>query len=583
MKTMVVDIGSNTVKYNVFSLKDGTLTELGHASEAVKLISYIDEKGELSGEGLDRLCGTLTRFAADADGYKCKKIYAFATAGLRRTSDPQAVIGKIEERTGLRVRLLSAEEEGKSALAGVFLTCPMLPRAAVMIDMGGGSTELNFFEDRSSKALFSLPFGALSLKQTFGVGEDMDASEEKKIFGYVDEAFSGHTVPDGDSKKTAILVGGKAQACVKLLEAFFGIKVKNSPVKRETFAALLEAVQRPSDAQRAAMKALIPDRYDVMAAGLTGYEGLFRRLGAEDILFCRGGIREGYLQAVEGIKCLRAADKADKKKEKSEKKEAKKEPKEPEETSGRLLFEGMISLRALFDAQKSSFNDRKIEKLLYAKERIEKKKSEYLFLTHRAEEFGFEIELRPKKELQELAVGGSHGGVLALCSERTVREISLEDLPEKGFFVALEGMEDPYNLGYALRSIYAAGADGVLFLGKERFGSDGTVCRSSAGASERLPIYSADPAKAAELFKSAGYKIVCADQPNSVPMYEADLSRPLLLVVGGEKRGINGALLKHSDAVVRIDYGRSFDAALSAASASAVLAFEVFRQNRKKF
>ena len=64
-------------------------------------------------------------------------------------------------------------------------------------------------------------------------------------------------------------------------------------------------------------------------------------------------------------------------------------------------------------------------------------------------------------------------------------------------------------------------------------------------------------------------------------MYETDLTLPVFLVVGGEKRGISRSVLDKADAVVRIDYGRDFPAALSAASAATVLGFEIFRQNKK--
>ena len=68
---------------------------------------------------------------------------------------------------------------------------------------------------------------------------------------------------------------------------------------------------------------------------------------------------------------------------------------------------------------------------------------------------------------------------------------------------------------------------------------------------------------------------------DSVPVFDADLSLPLFLVVGGEKRGISRRLLDSSDLNVRIDYARDFTASLSAASAATVAGLdEVFRQNR---
>ena len=87
--------------------------------------------------------------------------------------------------------------------------------------------------------------------------------------------------------------------------------------------------------------------------------------------------------------------------------------------------------------------------------------------------------------------------------------------------------------------------------------------------------------KAAEIFKAMGYRLICADLPNSLPVYDCDLSLPVFLVVGGEKRGISRSVLEKADAIVRIDYGRDFPAALSAASAATVLGFEIFRQNKK--
>jgi 23S rRNA (guanosine2251-2'-O)-methyltransferase len=108
----------------------------------------------------------------------------------------------------------------------------------------------------------------------------------------------------------------------------------------------------------------------------------------------------------------------------------------------------------------------------------------------------------------------------------------------------------------------------------------GVVCRASAGASELLPIYIGDAETAVSTMKGKGYRIISADLRDSVSLYDADLSLPLLLVVGGEKRGISSTILETSDLRVRIDYAREFAASLSAASAATVCAYEVFRQNR---
>ncbi len=244
------------------------------------------------------------------------------------------------------------------------------------------------------------------------------------------------------------------------------------------------------------------------------------------------------------------------------------------------IFEGMTSIRAILDNLKENKpNARRIEKILYDREKLKSKAKEIGYLKKMAELFAFDIEETTKDIIDSLAVGASHGGIIAFCSQKSYKKLENSDIIDNGFYVMIEGIEDPYNFGYALRSIYASGADGIILLERNWLSAAGVVCRSSAGASERLNVYIAND-DFIELFKSRGYKIVCADIKNSVSVYDADLKKPIFLIVGGEKRGISSSIINQADLIVRIDYGRKFDAALSAASASTILAFEVYRNNK---
>ena len=84
------------------------------------------------------------------------------------------------------------------------------------------------------------------------------------------------------------------------------------------------------------------------------------------------------------------------------------------------------------------------------------------------------------------------------------------------------------------------------------------------------------------MFRSWGFRVICAGIRDSVDLYEADLRLPLLLVIGGEKRGISRGVLEHADLTVRIGYSdrHGFRGSLPSAASAAVLAFEVMRQNR---
>lgn len=244
------------------------------------------------------------------------------------------------------------------------------------------------------------------------------------------------------------------------------------------------------------------------------------------------------------------------------------------------VFEGMTSLSALLAAKESGTNDRPILEVRFDKAKKQKKFREFSFLERKCREMNIPLTLTDAAELEQICIGNTHGGVVAICGDRTLPSPTLENLPETGFLCQLEGIEDPYNFGYALRSLYAAGCDGILLGERNWMSAAGVVARASAGASEAFPVWAGDTDAAVSLLKQKGYRVVCAGIRDSVSLYDADLQKPLLLVVGGEKRGISAEMLSKADQIVRIDYGREFRGSLSAASAATVLGFEVLRQNK---
>lgn len=254
--------------------------------------------------------------------------------------------------------------------------------------------------------------------------------------------------------------------------------------------------------------------------------------------------------------------------------------KESEKFVASNILEGMTSISALLNAQGEPYNNRHVKEIWIDRARTEKLVRELRFLRAKAQELGFEIKLVPAEEIASHVIGNTHGGVIAFCSERTIPKLTAQDIRADGFYVYLEGIEDPYNFGYTLRSLYAAGADGVILSPRNWMSAGGVVARSSAGASELLPLFLSETDDLISLFHQANYRIYAAGIRDSISIYDAKLNHPLLLIVGGEKRGISRALLDCADQIVRIDYGRDFRGSLSAASAATVMAFEVMRQNR---
>jgi 23S rRNA (guanosine2251-2'-O)-methyltransferase len=240
------------------------------------------------------------------------------------------------------------------------------------------------------------------------------------------------------------------------------------------------------------------------------------------------------------------------------------------------VLEGVVAVRAALHGR-----SRELHRILI---RADKDDRPVAQLEQRARAAGIVVERVAAEEIDSAATGTTHGGVVALVGPRRFASLEKLGADEKAPFLALlDGIEDPFNFGYALRSLYAAGAHGAVLGPRNWMSAAGTVGRASAGASELLTLAVAEPLEAVESCSARGLTIVCAAAERGArAVYEADLRRPLLLVIGGERRGISRTVLARADLVVQIPYGRDFRASLGTTSAAAVLAFEVLRQRRNR-
>ena len=245
------------------------------------------------------------------------------------------------------------------------------------------------------------------------------------------------------------------------------------------------------------------------------------------------------------------------------------------------VFEGMTSISAIINSIKDGRNDRKIHEILFDKNKIKSKRPELSFLKANAEILGYELKICDAEEINSLANGTSHGGIIALCGDRIIQNLDIDNITSNGVYYMFEGIEDPYNFGNSIRSVYAAGADGIIIGARNWMSAAGVVARSSAGTSELIDMYVADTSEdAVSIFKSAGYTVICAGIRDSVDLFDADLQKPLLVIIGGEKRGISRAVLDMADQIVRIDYQKDFRGSLSTSASAAIFAFEINRKSR---
>lgn len=242
---------------------------------------------------------------------------------------------------------------------------------------------------------------------------------------------------------------------------------------------------------------------------------------------------------------------------------------------GQTILEGHLSIEAALAASSREVH------AIYV--RADKRDHTLRHLMRLAQGKGVPVERLPADEIDERAQGQTHGGVIAEVGPR--RFVELADLlpaDRTPFVVMIDGVEDPFNFGYALRALYAAGADGLVVRPRNWMSAAGTVARSSAGASEWIKTAVAETTEeAAAFFRERGLTVACAVENDSVPIDESDLCVPLFLLVGGEKRGITRSFLDQTDLRLRIPYGRDFAQSLGTTSAAAILGYEVMRQRKQ--
>jgi 23S rRNA (guanosine2251-2'-O)-methyltransferase len=198
-----------------------------------------------------------------------------------------------------------------------------------------------------------------------------------------------------------------------------------------------------------------------------------------------------------------------------------------------------------------------------------------------ARERGVLIEQVEGERIDELVRGRSHGGVVALVGSRRATSVPqlLAEVGEGSLIVMLDGIEDPFNFGQAVRALYAAGVDGLV-VRRSWETALGTVTRASAGATELMPTASTPSAEeAAAACRMAGMRVACAVADEAAPsLVESDLGGSLFVLIGGERRGVTRSFIDQADQRIRIAYGRDRAPELGAAMSAAIIGFEALRQ-----
>ena len=200
-------------------------------------------------------------------------------------------------------------------------------------------------------------------------------------------------------------------------------------------------------------------------------------------------------------------------------------------------------------------------------------------LLREAKSGGLQVATTSKEEMDVLARGGSHQGVLAVVGDYPYRDLEdLLDPPGPALLLVADGVTDPQNLGSMVRSAHILGATGLV-LPKDRSAAiNAAAVRVSSGATEHLDCARVtNLSRALKQIRAAGLWIAGAVESGGMAPSEVDLTQPTAIVLGNEQRGIRPLVLKQCDLRLTIGTQGRF-AALNVAAATAVLMYEAARQ-----
>jgi len=237
-----------------------------------------------------------------------------------------------------------------------------------------------------------------------------------------------------------------------------------------------------------------------------------------------------------------------------------------------LCFEGALSVKSVINHRARTVKEVWIDK--------SKDTKDIDYILNRCKSRHIAVKRIDAESIAKKAKGKTHGGILCFASPRTYENLEDLHLPQHPFLALIEGVEDPFNLGYCIRTLKAAGCDGIILSKRDWTSAEETLMKSSAGTFDSLPILQPENInETLHSLKQQGVKIISATRtPFSKPMTHVDLTQGLLLCIGGELRGLSRAVLDATDVSIVIPYPGTTKVALNAVSATAVLAFEVVRQ-----
>jgi exopolyphosphatase/guanosine-5'-triphosphate,3'-diphosphate pyrophosphatase len=295
MKLATIDIGTNTTLLLVAEASVGQVTVLEDRAEITRLGRGIGQDGGLGREGIERTLAALREYASLAGRHQAP-IAAIGTEGLRRAPNAAEFLGPAAAILGGPVEVIDGEREAALSFLAASRSFPAEAGGTmVVVDIGGGSTEVIVSRGGAVELRRSLPLGSVRLTERHVRHDPASDSEVAAMVKDVAEALDAVTFPTG-----AALVGiagtvTSLAAMAQRLASYDPALVHGFRLTVAQLGSLVDDLRRSTQAQREQMPGLDPRRADVILAGACILREIAARSGAQHVIVSDRGIRWGLL------------------------------------------------------------------------------------------------------------------------------------------------------------------------------------------------------------------------------------------------------------------------------------------------
>lgn len=289
----IIDLGSNTIRLSIYKCENKEINLLVNKKTMAGLAGYV-KNGKLSKEGIEKACMVLISYKKIIENFDIKNISAFATASLRNIVNSDEAVYAIKQESGFDVNILTGVEEGICDFAGAIHQVNL--KEGILVDVGGGSTEIVIFKDQEILKVFSMPIGSLNLYNNY-VSKLIPTSDEKKEMKNAVLIELDKIQGISDKKYELICgVGGSIRATYALNNKIFKNEEQNSGViDVPNIKKIIKQIDNTEKETLLKILKVVPDRIHTIIPGMVILNTITKYFESEKIFVSNYGVREGYL------------------------------------------------------------------------------------------------------------------------------------------------------------------------------------------------------------------------------------------------------------------------------------------------